>query len=224
MHIKEWVSGKWRLVKSNPFLWANLALLVITLMLISWPGPSDLRLRSWGMFLQILGIYTVWDDLTKITRKYDKGHYWRNTWEWLKKFRNKPILAVAGCSALNVSGSSNRATQRRAINSDALLIDRVSALEANIGYIDKDLSSAYREMDVQKAGLERKIAANKQAADTAIRKVEIDLVDAVVGNATQLAFGAAWLAVGVIIATLSNETWRCLTGNCRMVWQALIGQ
>lgn len=213
-----WLRHKWTWARENSFFWANLLLVVITCLLIFlWPNPkpgsdpSDIWLRTWGMLLQLLGVFTVWYDLTSTARKFGKGGFMRRTWLWLKAFSGRSTGIATASTVLNVIGGTGRIKVRWPIQPEALLPDRVAALEANIEQIDKDLDNTCREIDKRTDALGAKIVSERQARDRAIQEVNTSLMDTVTGNFTALAFGAAWLAIGIVVATWSPEIVR-ITG------------
>ena len=61
----------------------------------------------------------------------------------------------------------------------------------------------------------------KDALEQAIRDVRWDLEEAAAGNFAVLAFGAVWLAIGVIVATLSPEIAKIVAGQWTEVMKTL---
>jgi hypothetical protein len=218
----DWLRHKWAWANRNPLFWANLLLVAFSgLLIFVLPGPSDLRLRMWGMMLQLLGVVTVWLDLTGTARKFGKGGLVRRTLAWLREFaEGSKVIALGGVAAV-FAGMKGRAKVRRPIKADAPLPDRVATLETNVELLDKDLDAAYQEIGNRANELDAKIKAESEKHDQAIREVKTSLEDAAVGNFATLAFGAAWLAIGIVLATLASDIVKLAAGQWCEVWQAL---
>lgn len=61
----------------------------------------------------------------------------------------------------------------------------------------------------------------KEAREQAIRDVRRDLKEAAAGNFAVLAFGAAWLAIGVIVAAFAPEIAKIVAGQWTEVIKTL---
>ncbi len=223
-----WLRCKWAWAKENPLFWANLVLMAISSLLIFvWTGPglatgpSDLRLRTWGMLLQLLGVFTVWFDLTSTARKFGKGGFVRHTLVWLRALFGRSVVIGGAAGAIGVAGMRARMKGRRPIQPNAPLPDRVATLETNVEKIDEDLDAAYREIDKRADEVDAKIKAESGERDRSIREVKTSLEDATTGNFSALAFGAAWLAIGVVLATWAPEIVKVVGGQWDEVWRAL---
>ncbi len=114
-----------------------------------------------------------------------------------------------------------RAKIRTPIRPDAPISDRVSALEALSTQIDSSLDEAYREIDRAAADLEAKVKAESAERARAVDEVKESLESAATGNYTVLAFGAFWLAVGIVLATIAPELAKAAAGQWAELWTAL---
>jgi hypothetical protein len=223
-----WLRRRWAWAKANRLLWFNLVLIVISgLVIFICPGPtlatgpSDVRLRTWGLLLQLIGVVTVWLDLTRTARKFGKGGFVRHTLSWLKAYLHLGVAVEAGVGETAIIGDRARAKVRRPIQANAPLPDRVTTVETVIAQIDDDLDAAYREIDERASDLGAKIEAEGEQRGRAISEVTKSLEDAVAGNLATLAFGVVWLAAGIVIATLAPEIAKIVGGQWREVWRAL---
>lgn len=201
-----WLKGRPVWATEMPLAWANLALVVGVGLVVAYPGQSDLRLRIWGTALQLMGVATVWHDLTKTARSFGKTGFMEPTWSWLRRFFPHDGFAVASfaCSTADAT-ASGRATVRKSCPPDAPIEMRLAALEANVKLIDESLNEAFRELDTASRELEEKIKKEVTDREEASRVMTDKLSDAVAGNYSVLAFGAWWLAVGVVLSTLAPE-------------------
>jgi hypothetical protein len=146
----------------------------------------------------------------------------RSTSEWLKAglFGRNVTIGIAGAAALAIGGRM-RAKIRTPIRPDAPISDRVSALEALSTQIDSSLDEAYREIDRAAADLEAKVKAESAERARAVDEVKESLESAATGNYTVLAFGAFWLAVGIVLATIAPELAKAAAGQWAELWTAL---
>lgn len=207
-----WIKRKWSWAKQNPLFWCNFVFIAAILAVIwAWPAPnaSDFRVKLLGMVLQLVGILTVWHDLTAAARHFGKGgplSFFVSTGKWLKAGLFGATIQLGGASSVSISTfGSARIKSRQPINRDIPLTDRVAALEAIAAQIDADLDSAFKEIDERTSELKTKISTEAAAREHSIGDVKRSLESTATGNYAPLAFGAFWLAVGVVLATLAPE-------------------
>ncbi len=218
------------IAKENPLFWANWALVAITYaIVIAWPGPitpsgpSDFRIRVWGMVLQGLGALIVWYDLTDAARHFGRAGFIANTEAWLRRLVSKGgvVVTVSGAAAIGAYGKC-RATARRAMPPDGSpLAARVDVLEHNLGKIDDDLAQACRELDQVEARLAARIKAESSQREASHQEIRQRLHDSMVGNYAQLVFGAAWAIVGIVISALAPEIAKTIAGQWSTVRAAM---
>lgn len=227
--ISTFFRRKWAWAGQKKLFWLNIALLSITVSVIFiWPGPmisgtpSDLRIRLWGMTLQLLGAYTVWHDLTGTARAFGQGGILSGTWQWLKAGfgRQRIVLAVGNATLSGVTGSA-RMRQRPGIKSDASVEERIAVLERYVGYVDADIDGAFRDIRRAEDALSNKIKTHAAELSTQIRSTEKRLKDAMTGNYSVLLFGVTWLFVGIVLASVAAEISKLVAGQYRIVWAAL---
>jgi hypothetical protein len=74
------------------------------------------------MVLQLIGVLTVWLDLTATARHFGKSGFMRPTWRWLKAgiFGRNVVLSASGAS-IGISGGRARMKVRRPIQAGAPL-------------------------------------------------------------------------------------------------------
>ncbi len=221
--------SKWAWAAEKPLFWANLVLIGGTLLWVfvytgpvTETGPSDFRLRTWGMVLQLLGAVTVWRDLTDSARKFGKGDFLKSTWEWLKGcFFGRNITLQIDSAAHFHAGGSIRMTVRSVLPPNATLEARIQALECNLAEIDKGLGEANKEIRAQTAKLKEQLGEESKKREEAHKELQKDLHDAIVGNYTKLAFGAAWVFVGIVVSAWAPEIAKIVAGQWPQVWAAV---
>lgn len=227
--IFNFIKRKWSWACQNKLFWANIALVIGTWAFVfTWPAPtvagtpSDFRLRAWGMFLQLLGAYTVWHDLTGTAREFGAGGLLQRNLAWLKAGLGlgRVVLSASGTAISSTSGSG-RIRQRPAMDKNASLDERIAVLERYVEYIDIDVAGAFAELTQQKHELSAKIDEKARVLQAAIRSTEVRLKNALVGNYSVLLFGAAWLFVGIVLSSVAPEIAKLVAGDYRIVWAVI---
>ena len=220
-----WIKRKWSWAKQKPLFWGNLFVIAsVAVVIWVWPAPdaSDFRVKLLGMVLQLVGILTVWHDLTAAARHFGKGGpviFFTSTGKWLKAGLCGATIQVSGAAAiLSPFCGSGRFKARQPIDRDAAMADRIAALETLAAQIDADLDSAFKVIDERSSELKAKISAEAAVRENSINDVKRSLENTATGNYAPLAFGAFWLAVGVVLATLAPEIVLAAAGRWSELW------
>lgn len=224
------IQVRFRIAKENPLFWFSLLLAIGTAIAVRhWPAPvidntpSDFRIRTWGMILQLIGAYTVWHDLSESARKFGKTSLLVNTIKWLRRliFCHGHAVGVAGSIQLN-SCINCRATSRRPqppVGSP--LESRIETLEYNLSKVDEELSQAFKQITDTETKLKDQIKEENKKRDEAHKALQKDLHEAIVGNYAALVFGAFWVAVGVVISAWAPEIAKAVAGHWSAVWRTM---
>ena len=222
------IKRKWSWAKQNPLFWCNFVFIAAIVAVICWwpaPNASDFRVKLLGMVLQLVGILTVWLDLTAAARHFGKGgplSFFSSTREWLKAgIFGSPTIALGGSTSVCLGVITGRGRARQPVKPDAALAVRVAALEANLAQIDADLENAFKEIEERTSELKSKISAEAAAREHSINEVKRSLENTATGNYAPLAFGAFWLAVGVVLATLAPEIALAAAGRWGELWDRI---
>ena len=209
----------------NQLFWWNIVFLTASIVFIFiWrsPGESDFRIKTLGMFLQLIGIATVWFDLTSTARTFGKTGMIQRTKEWLKTgFIGDATVYLTGVTAQANATCSARATVRWPIDPNVVESARIEAVEKNLVKIDEDIQSLFRELDQHAAAARERSLNEENMRAQAVAEVRRELIEASVGNFPILLFGAVWLAVGVVMSTWAPEIAKIASGNCAGVWAAM---
>lgn len=220
---------KWAWACLNKLFWANIALALLTLSFVCWwPGPfvaglpSDSRVRFWGMFLQLLGAYTVWKDLASTAQDFGKANILNANWNWFKSgFITQPKTLVAADFTSTSSIHGGRAWTRPGINNDAPADQRIASLERYVACIDRDLVAAFAEIERKRDELSTLITQSTELLRDDLKAADLRLAQAVVGNYSTLLFGAAWLGFGIVLSSMSAEIVKIVAHQYQAVWMAL---
>lgn len=224
------VQGRLRIAKENPLFWYNFLLLAGTATAIwFWPAPitdntpSDVRIRLWGMSLQLIGAYTVWHDLTESARKFGKTSLLANTIAWAKRLifgHGQAVGAICATTANVCFGG--RATSRRPQPPDGSPLEsRIETLEYNLSKIDEELSQAFQEITNTESKLKDRINEESRKREEAHKEIQKDLHEAIVGNYATLVFGAFWVAIGIVVSSLAPEIAKVVAGQSLAVWRTM---
>lgn len=204
-------------------------LIAITVSVIFiWPGPtisgtpSDLRIRSWGMCLQLIGAFSVWYDLTTTARDFGESGILQRTWHWLKVGvgRQQYVMHLSGAAFVS-SGGNAWLRQRPGIKSNSAIEDRVAVLEKYVGFIDKEIGDIINEIRRREMNINKNILEKTSELADKLGSVKSSLKTAVTGNYSALLFGASWIIVGIVISSLAVEFAKLVGGHYMAVWNAL---
>lgn len=220
--LKGFLNRKWAWANQKKLPWIHLALLAGTVFCLYYPGPTDFRVRAWGGALQLIGLFTVWHDLSAVGRAYGEAGWVKGTLKWLKAgLFGTSVSLVVGSATLRWNGSAPRITQRERAPDGATLDRRIVALEANLQKLDEELGDALGLIEKARIDAQSNLEKEREdwkAADAAAAKL---LKDVVVGNHAVLSAGVVWLGLGVVFATFAPEIVKVLAGNWRAVWATM---
>lgn len=216
------VTQKWRWAMQKKLFWWNCLFAVCTAGVpYFWPAPdqSDFRIRTLGMIFQIIGVATVWFDLTATARSFGKQGYLRATWDWIRAglFGRNIVVCLSG-NAMATSGGRARIKQRQTIASNVRQLQRIEALENFVVQVDRDLDDAVNEIYRSETELLAIIKSETAERKVAVGEVDTRLKEASTGNTSLLSFGVVWLGVGVVLATWSPEIAKIVGGH----WSAVV--
>lgn len=224
------IKVRYRIARENPLLWLSLILAIGTAAAVwFWPAPtientpSDFRVRTWGMVLQLIGAYTVWRDLSQSARRFGKASLLANTIDWAKRLIRGRGHVVSGSltAQFNISGSGRGTIRQPTPPAGAPIEARIETLEYNLSKIDEELSSAFHQIAETETKLREQIVEESRKRDSAHKELQNDLHEAIVGNYAALVFGAFWVAIGIIISAWAPEIAKAVAGQVTNVIRAM---
>lgn len=142
-------------------------------------------------------------------RHFGKEGLLRRTLQWVAEpfRRSRTSLNLHGVSAATATGTITATISRSPLRGLGIE-ERFGVIEFNIDQLRKELADTNKAIDAARAAL----LAQLQAADAALRQevneVRGNLKETATGNYSTLVFGAAWLAIGLLVATMSPELLR----------------
>lgn len=184
--------------------------------------PSDLRLRLWGLTLEAVGVITVWRDLVGTADRYGSGNFIASTRGWLKRAIGPRVSSGSVGASLEISSSmTGRLKVRRNMDATAPVESRLAALERNVEMIDSDMEELGQSLSKRATKIDERVTVESQGHAASIQDLKTELKSTATAHVSSLAFGTAWLGVGIVISTCAPEIARLVAGQWRAVWQAL---
>lgn len=161
-------------------------------------------------FLQIVGVATVWWDLTGTARRFGHPGIAKSTLAWIKSlFRDPPPITCEMNGLLSIT-AFGRGRAKCGLPPNPTIEQRIAALERNLESLENEVSSAFAEQEKLKREMESKIADETSAIKASVEALKRDVEALAVGGHALLAFGAFWLAIGVAIAGFVPELTKTL--------------
>lgn len=199
----------WRWAKSNPLFWSSVFLLVASAGFVLSPWSSDFPLRAWGMVLQLLGVGTVYWDLASARSEFGKPNWWVVLVEWFKSYKGRAV-AVSAEAILSLSVVKARSTGHQRAEDDSIEA-RLKVAESNINHLAKQIQGINKELDELSVSTAEAIRQEERERAKEVASLHGRLEKVAVGNSALLAFGALWLAIGVVLSTMAPDIWKHAT-------------
>ena len=196
---------QWRWAKRNPLFWCNMALVIAVgalLIVVS----SDLQVRFVGAALELIGVATVWHDLSRAVRKTGAKGVWVRTLDWLRAgVRGATQHVSVGTLGRTHSFLGGHATLRHMVGPDAPVEERIAGIEKNVEQLYKQLQETRESLDKAVNDATKAIAFERETREQQLSAVQGDLVDFATGSYSTLLFGVVWLCVGLLLSAFSQE-------------------
>jgi len=167
--------------------------------------PTDFWFRGLSTFLQIVGVATVWWDLTDTARRFGHPGIVKSTLAWIRSlFQDPPPITCEINGILSMKGLA-LGRVKSGLPPDPTLEQRLVALERNLESLENEVSTAFVEQDRLKNEMEVRIVEETSSIRASVDALKRDVEALAVGGHALLAFGAFWLAIGVAIAGFVPE-------------------
>lgn len=194
----------WLLIKPR-FLWLAITGICIGVAIpCYWCSEKAIRLS--GLFLQLCGIITVvWGIIS--TRQFfgllpvrEIFYSW-----WLEApFRQLPVI-YGSCSATLSSSVKGHGYTTYPLDHSAPVDERIRSLEHNISMLHECVSSLYSDILRKQAELNVRDFEHRTRLEEVHSKITTDLQSFGTSGLHISAIGAAWLFIGAIMGTASQE-------------------
>ena len=169
-------------------------------------------IRLTGLALQLLGLLTVLYGISKTRQLFNLPTVRGSVISWLKRFPPFRLKGVTG-RMIGLAGEVNAAGRvkvRLSVGPDSPLESRVRALESNFRLLDETVEKLQEQAEERDRLGREAIRAESQARQREVTLVSEKLALAQTGGLTLSLMGLVWLAIGLIVTTLSPEiaAWR----------------
>lgn len=208
--MKKWVIRKWNVAKQNPLFWVNFMLLGIVYSVWHFTPSAheraDLWIRMLGTALELLGVATVWYDLSRTAVSVGREGILRRTWKWLGVLvLNRPVTLNVQSLFHGSYVTAARVRQRHSAPEGADMLERLAVLEKNLAAVDGELAASWSKIDTVATEMKSALTKEREARDEQIKDVNRRLAEVASGSYALLLFGVVWLCVGLVISGFSTE-------------------
>ena len=193
-------------IRARYLWWLSLSFLCISAYLvIQASSKTENEIRLWGMILQIAGMTNVVFDLIARAKQFGRPGLWTalklTLFSWPKASDRADLAAEFG---LGLEGSAFILNRRR-VDPNASVEERLATIAANLAHIDKDileLRIAVRDRVAEiKQQISEEISARKSEVAIHARKLE----EVSVGSLGINWFAVVWLFAGILFSTSTPE-------------------
>lgn len=213
------ITRKWAWAKENNLFWLAVALLIFTGVCLRHPGPilgfgpPDFALRAWGMALQLVGVVTVWHDLTTTGKAFGKTNWFKYTAQWLKKgILDRPIVHSISATSGGYLTATCRGSVLHSVRADASLEERIIDIEKRLEKSDEEIAALSIKLDDQKSEIDQRVLDQEKNIENNKKTMESRLEEITSGNYMILSFGVVWLVIGMFLSTWAPELAKFIVG------------
>jgi hypothetical protein len=180
------------------------------------PGSTEQRIRLTGLFLQLIGIYSVFWGIRKTRAFFQTPSSLMTFRNWARRFplrRRDAIVGVLGIT-LDAAVGSARGHSRHVAGLNASESARIEALEKNLDLIDQRISNLHTKVEKSDGAIKSELRDEKIERESEINTLKTMIEDLSTGGLDISAMGAVFLLVGVILSTAAIELDRLVA----LVW------
>jgi hypothetical protein len=197
----------WLWLAEAKHVWLALGVTFIALVISLRPGTSEPVIRLTGLFLQLLGIFTVVWGISETRALFGHSSFSRKARSWLSRFpllRRSIVVPISGVASIGIAGKV-RAIATRGAGPNPTVEARLTALERNIETIHTRISQTQQEMDAEFGKAVDALKREEQLRQSEDRAISEKLEATGTGGVHISATGALWLFVGVTLSTAATE-------------------
>jgi hypothetical protein len=174
-----------------------------------WPDEDTIR-RS-GLWLELLGIYTVWLGIEETRKLFGHPPFLkqarqrvRQWWQARPPFRRGVTVGI-GAASIGVSGARARGSVWNNAPPDATVEQRLDAMEKNLTRVRDDLARFEGKTDDEFAKQTETLKQEQQSRATADQELRDLLTATETGGLHITMAGAIFLFAGVVMSTVPVE-------------------
>lgn len=202
----EYLRRLWNWLKEAWLFWLALLVVAVSLLFAFGPGPSEPRIRITGLALQLLGISTVAWGIHQTRVLFGRPtiiSVVRKRLSRLPKYRPR---RVTGECHINLPSPIVFATGYEWINPpDASLDARITAMEENLKRVNERVDRTKDLLRQEVCNREDALNLERQAREKENQELSQKLEMSETGGLHISAMGLMWLALGLIMSTVTNE-------------------
>lgn len=201
---------RWLLVDPR-FLWICLAGLGAALAVPAWLGVSERNIRLSGLSLQLAGIVTVVWGIISTRGFFGMPRIRDSLAAWWRRapFKRQNVVLAAGTGSFTIFGEGHGFTSVP-VDHAAPVDERIRVLERNVTMIHERITAIHTDARTKHDELKSVVAKTA----TRLEDVQTALANELRSFGTSglhiSAIGAAWLFLGSIMGSASQEIFNCL--------------
>jgi hypothetical protein len=201
--LARWIAEPWT-------FWLFLFALVVTWSLAFLVGHTpELRARIIGVILQLLGLVTVAIGLRKMRKLFGRPSLaaWLRDWlsRFLLNFRKPEPITITPAPA-SASGGVGEPTVRISASPSSTLEERISLLERDVDLLWTSLDRLQKGFTENLRKLSGRTTHDVLTLKRVDQQLQSQLEEVAVGGLRLEVLGLTWLLIGLVLATLPQES------------------
>jgi hypothetical protein len=183
-----------------------LAAVAPLLLTLYWsaPGAAGRCFQIGGLFLQLIGFITVWQQIHGTLRDHQQPTWRARIAKW---WASRPgqhhlvgAIGIASSGALGVGRAKVRQNPK-----SSSVEDRIAALEENLARVDTYVDQIAEASEKRDAELKIALEAQGKASAAAVEDLRKRLRDQAVGSADLQFVGLLWFIAGCIYSSIPTD-------------------
>ncbi len=205
--IFSWFRQLWSWIIEPRLFWLCVIVLVFSLLIAFRPSPSEFRLRTVGLFLQLCGIGTVAWGLGKTRKLFGKPAILLSIFNYIRRF--PPFPPKPFSADVQFVSETSRAVDHidawLGVAPEASIEKRVSVLERNLEYVNRKTIKIQEQLDSEIRLNEIRFTQERLSREKVDKEIHQKLVLTETGGLHLSLVGIFWLSFGLILSTIPNE-------------------
>lgn len=188
-------------------VWLCVAVCLLSGAIALRPGAPESTIRLVGLCLQLAGILTVVWGILKTRQFFGLTSPLIVVQSWGRRcpLIRRPIIVELGVATEANDTLSARGYQSWPIDPTTTAEERIASLERNLPLLQKRISMFQSEFDTALRGLTDQVRNEEQERLSTTHQLQLQVKAHGTGGLHISAIGAAWLFVGAILGTASQE-------------------
>jgi len=195
-----------RWLKDGKLLWVASSVVLVAVVL-AYVRKSELSILLTGLCLQLLGLGTIFQGIEITRRTFGLPTLWAVGCTWLSQapwFRLKgPTAAFFGTAP--TPKSEARLCEWMQPREELSHAERFALLEENLERLKARTDHLEREFDTKFCSLANSLESEQHSRETQDTAIRAELQSVQTAGINLSVVGTTWLAVGLIMSTVSNQ-------------------